>query len=70
MTDPMALYDVLNCASMAVLAAEGGRSRAAEQAYLEASIASGDAFPLDSDESRALGVLLGAVGTMVTGARS
>jgi hypothetical protein len=68
--NPVALYDVLNCASMAVLAAEGGRVRAAEQAWLEASFAVGDAFPLDSDESRALGVLLGAVGTMVSGARS
>ena len=66
--NPMALYDVLNCASTAIIAAEGGQGSIAEQAYLEASFAAGGAFPLDSGESRALGVILGAVGAMVSGA--
>lgn len=67
---PGGCQDVLNCASTAVIAAEGGMCSIAEQAYLEASFAAGDAFPLDSEESRALGVILGAVGAMVSGAVS
>jgi hypothetical protein len=66
--NPVALYDVLNCAATALIAAEGGQHSIAEQAFLEASYATGDAFPLDSGESRALGVILGAVGAMVQGA--
>lgn len=61
----MALYDVLNCASTALISAETGNDRIAEQAYLEASFAIGDAFPLGSRESEALGVILAAVGGMV-----
>ena len=35
---------------------------------LDASVAAGEAFPLSSPESEALGVILGAVGLMVNGA--
>lgn len=63
-----ALYDALNCASLAVLAAEGRDHAKAETALLEASVAASEAFPLDSDESRALGLILGAVDAMVSGA--
>lgn len=65
---PVALYDALSCASLALLVAEGGENRAkAETALLEASVAASEAFPLDSPESRALGLILGAVDTMVSG---
>jgi len=60
--NPAALYDALNCASLAVLLAEGGRSTEAETAFLGASVATAEAFPLDSEESRALGVILAAIG--------
>ena len=65
--DPMALFDALNCAATALISSETGRDSIAEQAYLEASFAAGDAFPLDSRESEALGLILAAVGGMVTG---
>jgi hypothetical protein len=67
---PVALYDALNCASLAVLAAEGGDHARAETALLEASVAASEAFPLRSAQSEALGVILSEVGSMVSGARS
>lgn len=60
--NPVALFDALNCASQAVLAAEAGKTATAETALLEASIASGDAFPAGSPEAEALGVILAAAG--------
>jgi hypothetical protein len=68
--DPMALYDVLDCASLAIQYAEDGRTGAAREAYVKASLAAGDAFPLDSEESRALGVILAAVGGMAAGSEA
>ena len=65
-----ALYDALNCASLAVLAAEGGDHAKAEIALLEASVAASEAFPLASPQSQAFGVILGEVASMVSGARS
>ena len=64
-----ALYDALNCASLAVLASEGGpaRRREAEQAYMEASFAASEAFPPGSPEAAALNVILGAVGEAARG---
>jgi hypothetical protein len=59
--NPVALYDVLNCASTALIAAEGGRAREAEQAYLEACVAAADAFGGGSREADALNVILGVV---------
>jgi hypothetical protein len=66
--NPVALYDTLNCASLAVLAAEGGHAGKAEAAYMEASVAALGAFPEDSAEAAAMNVILGAVGAMVSGA--
>ena len=66
--NPMALYDALNCASLAVLQAEGGKSGKAGEAYLEASVAALAAFPDGSPESTALNVILGAVGDFTRGA--
>jgi hypothetical protein len=64
--DPAALYEVLDLASLAILkAGDGDRQRAAE-AYLKASRAAGDAAPLDSDLSRALGTVLEYVGDLAT----
>ena len=60
--DPVALYDALNCASLAVLAAEGGDVIRAMESYMEASIAALGAFPDGSPEAEALNVILGAVG--------
>lgn len=65
--DLMALYDVLNCMSTALIAAQGGQQGIAEKAYLEASFAAGDAYPLNSPKSEALGLLLADVGATVTG---
>ena len=65
--NPVALWQVLNCAATALCSAEDGLTGIAGQAYLEASFAAGDAFPLDSRESEALGLILAAVGGMVTG---
>jgi hypothetical protein len=64
---PMALYDALNCASLAVLQAEDGNGRKAEEAYMEASVAAMGAFPEGSPEALALNVLLGAVGDLARG---
>jgi hypothetical protein len=60
--NPCALYDALNCASLAVLAAETGRSAVAETALMEASAAAAGAFPAGSPEAEALGVILAAAG--------
>jgi len=53
---------------LAVAAAESADPACAEAAYLDASFAAGDAFPLGSPESAALGVLLDAVEPMAKGA--
>ena len=60
--DPVALYDALNCASLAVLATEGGDVIRAMGSYMEASLAALGAFPDGSAEAEALNVILGAVG--------
>ena len=65
--DPMALYDALNCASLAVLQAEDGNGRKAEEAYMEASVAALGAFEDGSPEAAALNVILGTVGTLAAG---
>jgi len=57
-----ALYDALYCASMAVLLAESGDAGHAEATLMEASLAAVDAFPADSPEAAALGVILVAAG--------
>jgi hypothetical protein len=58
--NPVALYDALNCLSLAVLFAESGDTGRSETALLEASVAAGDAFPAGSPEADALGVILAA----------
>ena len=63
----MALYDALNCASLAVLLAEDGNSRKAEEAYMEASVAAMTAFGEGSPQAAALNVILGAVGDLARG---
>jgi hypothetical protein len=60
--NPVALYDALNCASLAVLHAESGNLAQAEAALLEASLAAADAFPFGSPEAGALLVILAAAG--------
>jgi hypothetical protein len=62
-----ALYDALNCASYAVVLAEGGNQPKAEEAYMEASVAAMDAFEEDSPEAAALNLILGAVGALAQG---
>lgn len=54
---PSALYDALNCASLAVLLAESGDPGQAEASLMEAHLA----FPAGSPESAALGIVLAAV---------
>jgi hypothetical protein len=68
--DSAAFYDALNCASLAVLAAEGAQAAKAEEAYMEASVAALGAFGEGSPEAAALNLILGAVGAMVSRARS
>jgi hypothetical protein len=58
--NPVALYDALNCASLAVLHAETGDADRASVALFEASLAAADAFPEDSREAQALAVILDA----------
>jgi hypothetical protein len=60
--NPPALYDALNLASQAVVAAEAGYLAKAETALLEASVAAMDAFDAGSPEADALGVILAAAG--------
>lgn len=59
----MALFDCLQCASLATLALAGSeQDRGRAQApLLEASVASMDAFPAGSKQADALGVVLGAI---------
>lgn len=57
-----ALHDCLDALAQTSLALENGRQRSASIHYLEASEAAAEAFPLYSEESSALGVLLAAVG--------
>jgi hypothetical protein len=64
--DPVALYDVLNCASISLIAAEE-EPGVAEQAYLEATFRAPDAFPA-GPLADALNLILGAVGDMAKGA--
>ena len=59
--NPVALYDALNCASLSVLAAEGGDVLRAQNSYLEAAVATLGVFPEGSREAEALDVILGAV---------
>ena len=65
--NPVALYDVLNLASTALVAAEGGLDVIAEQAFLEATFAAPDVFP-PGPLTDALHLILGAVGDMTRGA--
>jgi hypothetical protein len=60
--NPPALYDALNCASMAVLLAESGDAGQAETTLLEASLAAVEAFTPGSPEADALGIILAATG--------
>jgi hypothetical protein len=59
--NPPALYDALNCASLAVLAAEAGDVPKADTSILEAPLAAPEAFPAGSREAEALSVILAAV---------
>ncbi len=61
--NPIALYDTLNCASTALIAAEGGQDSAAGQALWEAAFAAPGAFP-PGPLADALNLVLGAVGDM------
>jgi hypothetical protein len=64
--DIMALYDVLNCASMALIASEGGPPGTAGQAFMEATFRAPEAFP-PGPLADALNLVLGAVGDAVSG---
>lgn len=59
--NPAALYDVLNCASMAVMLAEAGDPRAAGF-MRQARTAESMAFPAGTRQARALSVILAAAG--------
>jgi hypothetical protein len=59
---------VAQARELAVAASWGGDKAGAEAFYFDASLASGDVYPLGSPESQALGVLLSSVAPMVTGA--
>ena len=65
--DGEAFLEFLFKLELAVAASRGGDSDAVAY-WLDASLASGDVFPLGSRESQALGVLLDAVGPMAKGA--
>jgi hypothetical protein len=64
--DPMALYDTLQCVTLALITAEGGKHAKAEEALLEAAIPAPDAFP-PGPLADALFLILGAVGDFVNG---
>ena len=66
--DGEAFLEFLFKLELAVAASRGGDQSGAEAFWFDASLASGDVFPLESPESQALGVLLSAVGPMATGA--
>lgn len=57
----LALLETLSYARIALMAALGGDLAEAAEFSLEASLAAGGAFPPDSEGSRALDVILGAV---------
>jgi hypothetical protein len=63
----LAFSDALDCLSLAVLAAETGRTALAETALLEASVAATGAFPAGSPEAEALGVILAAASRVSAG---
>ena len=65
--DGEAFLEFLFKLELAVAASRGGDADAVAY-WLDASLASGDVFPLGSAESQALGVLLDAVGPMAKGA--
>ena len=65
--DGEAFLEYLFKLELAVAASRGGDADAVAY-WLDASLASGDVFPLGSRESQALGVLLDAVGPMAKGA--
>ena len=65
--NPAALYDALNTMSTAVLAAETGRFAEAETAWLEAGLATPEAFLPRSPQADALNLVLRAVGDMALG---
>ena len=68
--NPVALYDTLNCAAMAVDEAESGRPGLAEAAWLEAGIAATGAFPPGSAGASALGMILDAASPARNGGRA
>jgi hypothetical protein len=70
--DLAALNDALTCAATAALFAEDcsgdpERARKAHEAFWEATVAAAGAFPLGSEESRALHVVLGALSAALPG---
>lgn len=60
-----ALYDALGYARDALGAALGLITGFPSSSLIEASVAASEAFPLDSPQSEALGVILGAVGRAI-----
>ena len=64
--DREAFSEFLFNLDLALFADAEGHADAAAEAYMTASVACFDAFPLDSRESAALGVLLAAVEPLVT----
>ena len=65
--DLPALHDVLDSATSAALAAEGGDHDRVTWALLEASSAAASVFPAGSREAEALSVILSAIGHAVPG---
>lgn len=65
-----ALHDCFDRLAQTALALENGWQREAGIHYLEASVAAAEAFPLKSDESEALGVILAAVGRSIPAERA
>lgn len=62
--NPVALYDALNCASLAALFAEGGEQGRAQEVLTDARLAAVSAFPAGSPEAAALDLILAAVGSV------
>lgn len=62
-----ALHDALDCATAAALAIEDGDRDRADLALLEASAAAASAFPPDSREAEALGVIFTAIDRALAG---
>jgi hypothetical protein len=61
-----ALRDFLRCLSESVLLAESGDDLGADTYHLPASAAALEAFPIGTEESRALGVILAAAARVST----